>query len=306
MPNVRFDDGLRAIVPTTEWETVAEGLGFTEGPVWHEDGYLLFSDIPNDRIHRWDEDSGLTTCREPSHRSNGLTIDTSGRLISCEHDGRIVSREFDGVVQAIARYWEGKKLNSPNDAVVRSDGRIFFTDPPYGINEERVKAGLEPIAPDLSFHGVYSIAAQGSLTLLATDFDRPNGICLSPDERTLYVADTNRMHVRAFDVDRDGALSNGRVFAEMREEGRPDGMKVDRDGRLYVCARTVQVFAADGKPLGVIDCPQSPANCAWGGDGSMLYITARTGVYCTRIETMGIAPHLGAKAEAAYRVARRK
>lgn len=305
MPTVRFDDGLRQIVPTAEWETVAEGFGFTEGPVWHPDGYLLFSDIPNNRIHRW-QDGVLSVHREPSMRSNGLTIDTFGRLISCEHEGRVVSREFQGVVQTVARYWEGKKLNSPNDVVARSDGRIFFTDPPYGIQEERRAMDLEPIEPELPFNGVYSIAPSGTLTLLATEFDRPNGICLSPDERTLYIADTNRLHVRAFDVDREGALSNDRVFAEMREEGRPDGMKVDREGRVYVCARTVQVFAADGNLLGVIDCPRSPANCAWGDDGSTLYITARTGVYRTRIETTGIAPHLRVQAEAAYRLARRK
>jgi gluconolactonase len=212
----------------------------------------------------------------------------------------------DGKYSIVAETFEGKKLNSPNDVIVRSDGRIFFTDPPYGIQEERRAMGLDPIEPELAFSGVYSIAPQGSLTLLIDDFDRPNGLALSPDERTLYVSDTSRMHVRAFDVDRDGALSNGRVFAEMREEGRADGMKVDRDGRVYVCARTVQVFASGGKLLGVIDCPRSPANCAWGGDGSDFYITARTGVYRTRIETTGVAPHLGASAEAAYRIQRRR
>ena len=144
----------------------------------------------------------------------------------------------------------------------------------------------------MPFNGVFTIAPQGSLALLVDDFDRPNGLALSPDERTLYIVDTAADHVRAFDVDGDGALSGGRVFAEMRENGRPDGMKVDREGRLYVSARTVQVFAADGKPLGVIDCPQSPANCAWGGDGSDFYITARTAVYCLRMQTVGIAPHL--------------
>jgi gluconolactonase len=288
---IRFDDGLSAIAGGREWEIVGEGFGFTEGPVWHRRGFLLFSDIPNNRIHRW-RDGETTVYREPSGRSNGLTFDEQGRLVSCHHDLRCVMRETAHDPLPIATHFEGKRLNSPNDVVVRSDGRIFFTDPPYGINEERRAMGLEPIPQELPFQGVFTIAPQGSIALLIDDFDRPNGLALSPDERTLYVADTNRRHVRAFDVDREGALSGGRVFAEMREDGRPDGMKVDRDGRLYVSAKTVQVFAADGQPLGVIDCPQSPANCAWGGDGSDFYITARTGVYRMRADTAGISPHL--------------
>jgi gluconolactonase len=279
--NVRFDDGLAAIVAGAEWETIAEGFGFTEGPVWHRRGALLFSDIPNSRIHRW-RDGELSVYREPSGQSNGLTFDEQGRLVACEHETRRVTRETAHEPFPIATHFEGKRLNSPNDAVVRSDGRIFFTDPPYGIREEQ---------RELAYNGVFTIAPQGSLALLIDDFDRPNGLALSPDERTLYIADTQRCHVRAFDVDREGALSGDRIFAEMRE-GRPDGMKVDREGRLYVSAGTVQVFAADAKPLGVIDCPQSPANCAWGGDGSDFYITARTAVYRMRLQTTGIAPHL--------------
>ena len=282
MPNVRFDDGLAALVSSEPWETVADGLGFTEGPVWLPDGSLLFSDIPNSRIHRW-HDGALGVYREPSGGSNGLTLDLSMRLLACEHDNRRVSRERDGVVEPVATHYEGKRLNSPNDIVVRSDGRIFFTDPPYGITEDQ---------RELPFNGVFTLSTSGDLRLLATDFDRPNGLAFSPDERTLYIADTARYHVRSFDVAADGTLSNGRVFAEVREEGRPDGMKVDREGRLFVCATTVQVFAADGRPLGVIDCPQMPANCTWGEDGATLFIAARTGVYRTRIATAGIAPYL--------------
>ncbi len=172
------------------------------------------------------------------------------RLIACEHENRRVSIERTDAAAAIASSYEGKRLNSPNDVVVRSDGRVFFTDPPYGITEDQ---------RELPFNGVFTIEPSGGLTLLATDFDRPNGLAFSPDERTLYIADTNRNHVRAFDVAADGTLSNGRVFVTVREDGRPDGMKVDTDGRLYVCAKTVQVFAPDGRPLGVIDCPQMPA-----------------------------------------------
>jgi sugar lactone lactonase YvrE len=282
MPNVRFDAGLRAIVSTGEWRVVAEGLGFAEGPVWHPDGSLLFSDIPNSRIHRV-RDGELSTYREPSGQSNGLTLDRQMRLLACEHENRRVSRERSRALEAIATHHEGKRLNSPNDIIVRGDGRIFFTDPPYGIEEAQ---------RELPFNGVFTVDTSGALSLLIADFDRPNGLALSPDERTLYIADTARHHVRAFDVAGDGTLSNDRLFAEMREEGRPDGMKLDREGRLYVCAGTVQVFAADGAPLGVIDCPQSPANCTWGEDGSTFFITARTAVYATRIEAVGIAPYL--------------
>ncbi|HXK33049.1 MAG TPA: SMP-30/gluconolactonase/LRE family protein [Dehalococcoidia bacterium] len=279
MPPVRFDDGLTDIIKPAPWAVVADGRDFTEGPVWHPGGFLLFSDIPADRIYRW-RNGALGVYREPSGNSNGLTLDRDGALLACEHGNRRVSRETPHGAVTVADQYDGRRLNSPNDLVVRSDGAIYFTDPPYGIREEQ---------RELPFNGVFRFA-EGALTLLATDFDRPNGIALSPDERTLYVADTARHHVRAFDVAPDGSLGAGRIFAEMREGGRPDGMKVDREGRLYVCAGSLQVFAVDGRPLGVVDCPQPPANCAWGDDGSALYITARTGVYRARFSVRGIGP----------------
>ncbi len=282
MPPVRFDNGLSALVSSEPWEPIAEGLGFVEGPMWLPDGSLLFSDTLNNRMHRW-RDGVLSVHREDAGGPNGMTLDLAMRIVGCEQDGRRVFRERDGVVEPVATHYGGKRLNSPNDIVVRSDGRIFFTDPPYGVTDE---------TRELPYNGVFTIATNGTMTLLATDFEKPNGLAFSPDERTLYIADTARHHVRAFDVAADGALSNSRVFAEMREEGRPDGMKVDRDGRVYVCAYTVQVFAPDGTPLGIIDCPQLPANCTWGEDGSTLFITARTAVYRTRIAATGIAPYL--------------
>jgi gluconolactonase len=250
--------------------------------VWLPGEGLLFSDIPNDRIHVV-RDGKLATHREPSGNSNGLTLDREGRIIACEHGNRRVSIERAGVVEGLAMYYDGHRLNSPNDVVVRSDGRIFFTDPPYGITQEQ---------RDLPYNGVFTLVPDGELTLLTKDFERPNGLAFSPDERTLYIADTAHLHVRAFDVAADGSLGGGRIFATMRENGRPDGMKVDREGRLYVCAGTVQVFAPDGRQLGAIECPQWPANCAWGGDGGDLYITARTAVYRTAVATIGIAPYL--------------
>jgi len=275
-----MDAGLGALVEGEQWTPVAQNLGFTEGPVWHPGRYLLFSDIPNDRIHRL-RGGDLDVYRETSGNANGLTLDRDGNLLACEHGNRRVSRERNGEVETVASHYDGKRLNSPNDIVVRSDGRIFFTDPPYGIREEQ---------RELPYNGVFTVATDGTVSLLIDDFDRPNGLALSPDERTLYIADTQRLHVRAFDVAADGALSHGRVFAEMAEGGRPDGMKVDVDGRLYVAAGTLQVFAPDGAPLGVIDCPQSPASCAWGEGGAVLYITARTAVYKLRFGVRGVGP----------------
>lgn len=284
MPSVRFDNGLAEIVPESDWGTVAEGLGFTEGPLWHPDGYLIFSDTPGGRICQL-RDGAVGTYRDlPGEGPDGLTWDLDGRLLVCFQDGRRVGREQDGRIEPIAEHYEGRRLNSPNDVVVRSDGRIFFSDPPYGLKDESER--------ELPYNAVFTISPSGELRALATDFEKPNGLAFSPDERVLYVADTARHHVRAFNVAADGAFTGGDVFAEMREEGRPDGMKVDVEGRLFVCAGTVQVFAPDGKPLGVIDCPQSPANCAWGEDGGALYITARTSVYRTVLRTRGILPRL--------------
>jgi gluconolactonase len=278
-----MDAGLSELVQDDHWTPVAQNLGFTEGPVWHPGGYLLFSDIPNDRIHRL-RGGDLDVYREPSGNANGLTLDRENNLLACEHGNRRVSRQRGDEVETVASHYDGKRLNSPNDIVVRSDGRIFFTDPPYGIRDEQ---------RELPYNGVFTVATDGALSLLIDDFDRPNGLALSPDERTLYIADTQRLHVRAFDVAADGSLSNGRIFAEMAEGGRPDGMKLDTDGRLYVSAGTLQVFGADGAPLGVVDCPQPPANCAWAEDGSVLYITARTAVYKLRFGVRGVGPASG-------------
>ncbi len=280
MPEVRDDAGLAALVSPEPWDTVASGLVFTEGPVWHPEGYLLFSDINASRIYRW-HDGALSVYREPSGQSNGLTLDPEMHLVACEHENRRVSREVDGTVRPLATDHDGKRLNSPNDVVTRSDGRIFFTDPPYGITEDQ---------RELPYNGVFTIGPDGDLSLLATDFDRPNGLAFSPDERTLYVADTNRHHVRAFDVAADGELTSGRVFAATSDDGRPDGMKVDRDGRLWVCAAGIEVFDAGGRRLGSIDLPQRPANCAWGEHGSTLFVCARTAVYRMRTLVSGIGP----------------
>ena len=256
-------------------ETVAEGFKFTEGPVWLPGGPLIFSDIPADTIYKADK----TVYRQPSGKSNGLTLDTEGRLVACEHWNRRVSRtEKDGTVVTLADNYNGSKLNSPNDVIVRSDGMIFFTDPPYG---------LEGREQELEFHGVYAIPPSGGLVLVVDDFVKPNGLALSPDEQVLYVADTERGHIRAFDLAPDGSVSNDRVFCELP---RPDGMKLDVTGNVWSTAQDgMRVFNPAGEHLQTIVFPQAPANCAFGDeDGKALYVTARTGVYKVRCAVEGI------------------
>jgi len=264
-------------------EKLASDFQFTEGPIWQADGSLLFSDIPANRIYRWTPDDGAQVWREPTGNSNGLTLDREGRLIACEHSGRRVSRtEADGSVAAIASYFNGGKLNSPNDVVVKSDGVVYFTDPPYGIQPEERE---QPV------NGVYRILTDGTLELLVDDFDRPNGLAFSPDESILYSDDSPRRHVRAFNVQADGTLANSRVIADMDhpQPGSPDGMKIDEEGHLYVTGATgVWVFEPNGELLGVIATPERPANCAWGDDDrKSLYITAQTSLYRVRTKVAG-------------------
>ena len=274
---------LNALIERGNPEKLAGDFQFTEGPIWQADGALLFSDIPASRIYRWTPDGGAQVWREPTGNSNGLTLDREGRLIACEHSGRRVSRtEADGTVAAIASHFNGGKLNSPNDVVVKSDGVVYFTDPPYGI---------QPAEREQPVNGVYRILTDGTLELLVEDFDRPNGLAFSPDESILYIDDSPRRHVRAFDVRPDGTLANNRVLADMDhpQPGSPDGMKIDEEGHLYVTGATgVWVFEPDGELLGVVVTPERPANCAWGDDDRQsLYITAQTSLYRVRTKVAG-------------------
>ena len=283
-----YSNAIWQIVPEkVALEQVATGFGFTEGPVWCKD-YLLFSDIPRNRIVRWrmrSEGPEITTFRSPSGNSNGLALDRSGRLITCEHSTRRVTRtEVDSSVSVLAERYEGRRLNSPNDVVVRSDGSIYFTDPPYGLkNFDTWK--------ELSFNGVYRFAPDGKLVLLADDFDRPNGLAFSPDESVLYINDTSRVHIRAFDVSPDGNLSNGRVLIDMQssETGAPDGMKVDEKGNIYCTGPGgLWVIDSNGQCLGRIMLPEIPSNLAWGDtDRKSLYITARSSIYRLRLAVPG-------------------
>jgi sugar lactone lactonase YvrE len=271
-------------------ERVATGFGFTEGPVWRGD-HLVFSDIPNSRTVRYrplPEGPEVTTFRHPTGNANGMTLDRRGNVLACEHTTRRVSRvDGQGQVTTVVDAYLGKRLNSPNDIVVRSDGTIFFTDPPYGL--PRLSEGKE-----LAFNGVFRLDPSGTLHVLADDFERPNGLAFSPDETTLYVDDSARFHIRAFAVEADGSVRGGDVWAELKpkagEPGVPDGMKVDADGHVFCTGPGgVWVFGDNGRQIGRIVMPEVTANLAWGdADWQTLYLTASTSLYRVRLNVRGI------------------
>ena len=286
---------LSDLIPEPEPQRLATGFQFTEGPVWHPDGYLLFSDIFANTIYRLTPDGASEPYITPTRHSNGLTFDRQGRLIACQHEARQVARmDADRqLMTAIDRY-QGKRLNSPNDVVVKSDGSIYFTDPPFAVAPEDV---------ELDFIAVFRAAPDGDITPLATDFLRPNGLAFSPDESILYVDDSYRRHVRAFDVRPDGSLANGRVLIDMDVEENPrnpDGMKVDVEGNLYITgADGLWVVEPDGRHLGTIPFPEQPGpddlfpnaggNVAFGGpDNRTLFITFRTSIYTLRGNIPGV------------------
>jgi gluconolactonase len=274
-----------------EFERLGTGFLFTEGPVWDPmDRFLLFSDMPGDHVRRWSESDGITTFRKPSNMSNGLTYDRRRRLLACEHRTSQVTRtEPGGHLVPIATHYAGKQLNSPNDIVCRSDGAIYFTDPPYG----RAKFFGVEREQELDFQGVFRVGATPTEpVLLVDDFERPNGLCFSLDESRLFVNDTARQHIRVFDVGRDGGLANGRLWAETRgdEPGAPDGMKIDSAGNVYCCGPAgIHVFDPDGSLREIIEVPEYTANFTFGGyDLRSLFITASTSLYRTRVATPGL------------------
>jgi gluconolactonase len=274
-----------------EWPESAEqmlsDLKFTEGPTWSAKGFLLFSDIPANRIYRWEPGKELAVFREPSQNSNGLAFDAKGRLLACEHGARRVTRtELDGTTAVLAERFEGKRLNSPNDLALHSDGSVYFTDPPYGV---------KPQEKELDFHGVYRIAPDGKLSLAIKDMSRPNGIAFSPDEKRLYVDDSEKKTVNVYDVQADGSVANGRLLIDLAKEGGTrvcDGMKVDAEGNLYVTGTDgVYVVSPDGKLLAKIKCPGQCTNCAFGdADRRTLFVTAASKVYRVRVPIAGLAP----------------
>jgi gluconolactonase len=277
-------------------EKLFTGCIWAEGPAWFGAGrYVIWSDIPNNRMLRYDEtDGSVSVFRQPSGNSNGNTVDRQGRLISCEHSGRRVSRtEFDGSIVTIADRWQGKRLNSPNDAVVRSDGSVWFTDPAYGIESDYEGDKSES---EIGACHVYRIdPGSGAVEAVVTDMVRPNGLAFSLDERRLYIADTGRTHgaqnpahIRVFDVDEAGKVSAGRVFADATA-GLFDGFRLDSEGRIWTSAGDgIHCYDPDGTLIGKIKVPEVVANCVFGGvKRNVLYICGTTSLYAVRVMVNG-------------------
>jgi gluconolactonase len=291
MPIEQHHPGLaRIVVPGQEVEELASGFGNDQGPAegplwWHEGGYLLFSDIGNNRRMQWTPGKGVTIAHEPTNGANGLTRDRQGRLVACEGGARRVTRiELDGSITVMVNQYHSRRLNRPNDVVVKADGSIYFTDP-----------GVGRVESELDFCGVYRISPdRESIHLLVRDFVLPNGLCFSPDERILYINDSRRRHIRAFDVEPTGllALATDRVFCAMTGErpGTPDGMKVDQEGHVY-CTGPGGIWIVDssGKHLGTIPTKETTTNMAWGDDDwSTLYFTTRRTLARLRLKIPGV------------------
>jgi gluconolactonase len=296
----RLDPQFDALIPSTATiERLAEGYDWSEGPVWMRvGGFLLFSDVPKNTVYSWKEGLGAQEFLKPSGYtgsrarggepgSNGLTVDSQGRLVLCQHGDRRVSRlDLDRQFKVLAEFFEGRRFNSPNDVAFKSNGDFYFTDPPYGLE----KLNDDP-DKEMAFNGVYRVRPDGNITLLIKGLTFPNGIAFSPDERILYVAisDPNRPVIMAYDVQADGTLDNERVFFDAKplmpgRKGLPDGLKVDLAGNLFATGPGgVLVISPAGVHLGTINTGEATANCAWGDDGSVLYITAD--MYLCRIRT---------------------
>jgi gluconolactonase len=282
----------RCVAADAQVTKVAGDFTFIEGPVWiKERGVLVFSDIPQDELKEWSPAGGVRTYRKPSRNANGNTLDAAGRLLTCEHSGRRVAvEEKGGTARTVVDSFEGRKLNSPNDIVVHSDGSLWFTDPDYGLKTKpgtKEKEGREQPGNYVYRHDPKT----GRTTALVKDFVQPNGLAFSPDEKRLYVADSGTpRHIRVFDVAADGTLLDGRVFCTI-DKGGPDGIRVDREGRVWSSAGDgVHVFAPDGKRLGKILVPEAPANLCFGGpDGKTLFLTARKSLYRVPVLVAGAA-----------------
>ena len=264
---------------------LATGFKFTEGPQWVPagNGHLVFSDIPADRLIKWTASDGAVSFRRPSRNANGNTLDRRGHLVTCEHGARRVSiTDVEGKVRTLVDSFGGKKLNSPNDVVVSMDGNIWFTDPDYGL-KDRTK---EQSGNFVFRHGSKS----GQTAIVARGFDKPNGLCFSPAEKLLYVADSGKSrHIRVFKVQVDGTLDAGRVFCAI-DKGAPDGIRCDKKGRVWSSAGDgVHIFSIDGGLVGKILVPEAPANLCFGGETMQtLFITARTSLYSIRVRAQGI------------------
>lgn len=285
----RFSDILD---PAKELKQLETGFDFVEGPIWNPiDSSLLFSDVLGNSIYRWTEKEGITTLRRNSYMANGNAYDKRGRVITCEHaTSRVTRTDFAAgtALESLVTHYDKRQLNSPNDVVVANSGLIYFTDPLAG----RSAIYGVPREPELDISGVYQLNPHtGGLLLLIDDFDKPNGLCFSRDEKQLFINDSNRSHIRVFDLSSDGSLGNGAVWAETVSEGTgvADGMKVDQEGNIYCCGPGgIHLFSKDGVSLGVIKMPEQTANLCFGGDDLQnLYITASTSIYSLHVNVPG-------------------
>ena len=294
-----IDERFRGIVDTdTTIELIADGMGFTEGPAWiHDGGYLVWSDIPNDRIMRWSESDGVSVFRQPSRNANGNTVDADGNLLTCETSGRRVSITRPGEPETmLVDSYGGKPLTSPNDVIVKSDGSIWFSDPDYGSLMDDQGHGE---SPQQERNRVYRLdPSTGDLKAVAEDFDKPNGLAFSPDESVLYISDSGATHgndrphhIRAFDVVDGTRLTSSRVVCEVSPHV-PDGLRIDTDGILYVTSgEGVQVFTPEGEMLGKFLTPEVAANCCFGmADRQTFFICATSSVWMVRLKSTGAYP----------------
>jgi gluconolactonase len=284
---------LNAIIRSgAELEPISTGHKLTEGIMWHhKDNYLIFSCMAQGKVFKWTEAEGTTVIKTPSNITNGNFIDPQGLIVSCEHaTSRITRMEADGRwIRVLASHYEGKELNSPNDIIVDSKNRIWFTDPMYGRNSPAVGIAREP---QLDFKGVFRLDPDGTVTAVAKDFDQPNGLCMEPGEQTLLVNDTPRMHIRRFKVAADGSLSGGDVVATLSGKGtaRPDGLKVDEQGRIYCTGPDgIHILTPGGEQLGFLRTPEQCRNFCFGGpDRSELYLATSTTIFRLKTNTRGV------------------
>lgn len=298
----KFDD---LIPKDASIEVLGDGFKWAEGPVWDKkENAVLFTDIPNNRVMKWSAKDGLKEFLKPSGYTgtaeftgkepgaNGLAFDKAGNLVLCQHGDRRVARLEAGKFVSLADKYDGKRLNSPNDLVFKSNGDLYFTDPPYGLPKN-----VDDPAKELKFQGVYRLTPKGELTLLTKEMTRPNGIAFSPDEKTLYVANSDPAKAiwMAFPVKEDGTLGEGKVFfdatdrVKAKKPGLPDGMKVDAKGNIFATGPGgVLVFSPEGKHLGTLATGVPTANCGWGDDGSTLYITANDKLTRVKTKTKGL------------------
>ena len=275
---------LAGVAPAQDFDNlkvdkIATGLRYAEGPAWSPEGFLLFSDTVTNQLHKFAPGKGVADLAEIPGGPGGNTYDSQGRLYTCEFRRRRLTRTSkNGKVEILAERFEGKRLNAPNDVVVRRDGQVYFTDPAFGNQQD---------TRELDFYGVFHLTPRGDLEPLAKWKTRPNGLTLSPNGRVLYVADSDARCIRAYDLDRAGAGSNERLFVD-RIPGVPDGLRTDEKGNLYVAARTVSIYSPQGRPVGKIELAETPSNLAFGdADLESLFVTARTTVYRIRIGVKG-------------------